>query len=33
MALVDVGDAQIYWEAHGSGPPLLMAAGLGLGGT
>ena len=33
MTLVDVGDAQIYCEAHGSGPPLLLAAGLGGAGT
>jgi aminoacrylate hydrolase len=33
MALVSVGDAEIYCEVHGSGPPLLLAAGLGGAGT
>ena len=29
MALLDVGDAEIWWEEHGDGPPLFMVAGLG----
>ena len=29
MALVDVGDVEIYTEIHGSGPNLLLVAGLG----
>jgi aminoacrylate hydrolase len=29
MPLFDAGDAQIWYEEHGSGPPLMMVAGLG----
>jgi aminoacrylate hydrolase len=29
MPLVSVGDAEIYYESHGSGPPLLLVPGLG----
>ncbi|MCG8440814.1 MAG: alpha/beta hydrolase [Caulobacterales bacterium] len=29
MALVDIGDAEIYVEEHGEGRPLLLVAGLG----
>ena len=29
MTLIDIGDAEIYVEEHGDGPPLLLVAGLG----
>jgi aminoacrylate hydrolase len=29
MALVSIGDAEIYTESHGTGEPLLLVAGLG----
>jgi aminoacrylate hydrolase len=29
MPLLDVGDAQLWYEEHGAGPPLMMVAGLG----
>ena len=29
MSLVDRGDAQIWWEAEGSGSPVLLIPGLG----
>jgi pimeloyl-ACP methyl ester carboxylesterase len=29
MALLDRGDAQIWWEADGTGPPVLLIMGLG----
>ena len=29
MPLVGRGGAELYWERHGSGPPLILAAGLG----
>lgn len=29
MTLIDIGDAEIYVEEHGEGPPLLLVAGLG----
>jgi pimeloyl-ACP methyl ester carboxylesterase len=29
MALLDRGDARIWWEAEGSGPPVLLIMGLG----
>ena len=29
MAMIDIGDAEIYVESHGDGPPLFFVAGLG----
>jgi aminoacrylate hydrolase len=29
MPIADIGDAEIYYEAHGDGPPLMLVAGLG----
>jgi pimeloyl-ACP methyl ester carboxylesterase len=29
MSIVDRGDAQIWWQAEGSGPPVLLIMGLG----
>jgi aminoacrylate hydrolase len=29
MPVVSVGDGEMYYETHGSGPPLLLVAGLG----
>lgn len=29
MAMIDIGDAEIYVETHGDGPPLFLVAGLG----
>lgn len=33
MPHLDVGDAEIWYEEHGEGPPLFMVAGLGGVGT
>ena len=33
MPLLDVGDAEIWYEEHGDGPPLFLVAGLGGVGT
>jgi len=30
---IDIGDAEIYYEERGSGPPLLLVPGLGGGGA
>lgn len=29
MAMIDIGDAELYVETHGEGPPLFFVAGLG----
>ncbi|HET7613300.1 MAG TPA: alpha/beta fold hydrolase, partial [Gemmatimonadaceae bacterium] len=29
MAKANIGDAEIYYEEHGSGEPLLLVSGLG----
>ena len=33
MPKLDIGDAEIYYEEKGSGPPLLLVPGLGGGGA
>ena len=33
MPKIDIGDAEIYYEEKGSGPPLLLVPGLGGGGA
>ncbi len=33
MPKIDIGDAEIYYEEQGSGPPLLLVPGLGGGGA
>lgn len=33
MPKVDIGDAEIYYESHGEGPPLMLVPGLGGGGA
>ncbi len=33
MPKIDIGDAEIYYEELGSGPPLLLVPGLGGGGA
>lgn len=33
MPKVDIGDAEIYYEEHGSGPPLLLVPGLNGNGS
>ena len=33
MPKIDIGDAEIYYEERGSGPPLLLVPGLGGGGA
>ncbi len=33
MPKIDIGDAEIHYEEHGSGPPLLLVPGLGGGGA
>lgn len=33
MPKVDIGDAEIYYESHGDGPPLMLVPGLGGGGA
>lgn len=33
MPKVDIGDAEIYYESHGDGPPLMLVPGLGGGGS
>jgi aminoacrylate hydrolase len=32
MPKADIGDAEIYYESHGDGPPLMLVPGLGGGG-
>jgi aminoacrylate hydrolase len=33
MPKADIGDAEIYYEVHGDGPPLMLVPGLGGGGA
>ncbi len=33
MPRIDIGDAEIYYEERGSGPPLMLVPGLGGGGA
>jgi aminoacrylate hydrolase len=33
MPKIDIGDAEIYYEEHGEGPPLMLVPGLGGGGS
>jgi aminoacrylate hydrolase len=33
MPKADIGDAEIYYEIHGDGPPLMLVPGLGGGGA
>ena len=33
MPKIDIGDAEIYYEEHGAGPPLMLVPGLGGGGA
>ncbi len=33
MPKIDIGDAEIHYESHGDGPPLMLVPGLGGSGT
>ena len=33
MPKIDIGDAEIHYEEHGAGPPLMLVPGLGGGGA
>ena len=33
MPKVDIGDAEIYYESKGDGPPLMLVPGVGGGGS